>query len=821
MYYIKRNNFLWIPILLTGCFNFHPDQYKDSAVNAGNQGDYVKQAGIIEHRAGGLIQASPLELRALCEAYKSSADFSKINACLEEMENRKNRGDDQYFEGLTKHSFSADIKVMQKFLDRQLGKKNAYMDEKYVNFDNDLKLGEIMPIPSSLGQYTFNSYNPVAFDVEGISDPKKFIISFNDFRKISNQACEKEKAEQNNEWQAKHSTLADCLWRHASVNNLVRAQVWFKAKKYQNVIDEINYYHQSHDKFAQVSKQRIYTSDKGAGVFESATRLLVAPIVEQNVNYIWTLPDLDKLNMYYVLAMSRLELGEYALAEKEFDKFFDIPQSSSNGSLYWLALFAKGRALSGLGEYSEAIPWYKKSIKEGERVRHHLLNESNKIAFSSSRTKLYSTIIHDLMLLKEFEVAFDYVEQAKARALIDLLASKEKTSGASALAQANNMAQQLDVLKNNVIEIAANSPKHTRNIQALESKLEKVLNETPEVASLISVQTSTLSEIQSMLGVGEALVEYFYFNNDLYIYLIKPAYMTSYKVSAKGLKQEVKKFRAAIELEGNEWIKPSESLYLRLIAPLRAAINDVENLIIVPHGVMHYIPFNALQAPDGNPLIKHFTLRTLPSASVLAYSKIGEVESKGLLAFGNPDLKNKDYDLPGALQEVKSIGELWGNSKIITRKNATETLLKNISSAYRFIHLATHGEFMTKTPMNSRMLLASDSANDGNLTVSEIYELQLNAELVVLSACQTSLGDVTDGDDVIGLTRGFLYAGARSVIGSLWAVPDDSTQFLMVQLYKNYKLMNGREALQKAQIATREKYKHPYYWAAFQMTGGR
>ena len=137
------------------------------------------------------------------------------------------------------------------------------------------------------------------------------------------------------------------------------------------------------------------------------------------------------------------------------------------------------------------------------------------------------------------------------------------------------------------------------------------------------------------------------------------------------------------------------------------------------------------------------------------------------------------------------------------------------------VHLATHGQFRADAPMESRLLLAPDGENDGNLTVPEIYGLRLNADLVTLSACETGLGEVAGGDDVIGLTRGFLYAGARSIVSSLWQVPDQATKELMMAFYANLKAgMDNVTAMQLAENQVRAKYPHPVYWAAFQVTGG-
>ncbi|MBN2567833.1 MAG: CHAT domain-containing protein, partial [Deltaproteobacteria bacterium] len=122
-------------------------------------------------------------------------------------------------------------------------------------------------------------------------------------------------------------------------------------------------------------------------------------------------------------------------------------------------------------------------------------------------------------------------------------------------------------------------------------------------------------------------------------------------------------------------------------------------------------------------------------------------------------------------------------------------------------------------PLDSALLLAADSNNDGLLRAADLYNLSLNADLVTLSACETALGRVSTGDDVVGFTRGFLYAGARSLISSLWQVDDRATRDLMVHFYINLSKMSKDEALRQAQLETKEQYPHPYYWAAFLLTG--
>lgn len=190
-----------------------------------------------------------------------------------------------------------------------------------------------------------------------------------------------------------------------------------------------------------------------------------------------------------------------------------------------------------------------------------------------------------------------------------------------------------------------------------------------------------------------------------------------------------------------------------------------------------------------------------------------------MLALGNPDLGDSQFDLPGTQQEVRAISRVVPGSVVALRQQATESLLKEYADQVPVLHIASHGEFNPKAPLQSRLLLVGDAKNDGNLTVSELYDMKINADLVTLSACQTGLGDIQSGDDVIGLTRGFMFAGAANIIASLWVVDDEATARLMTDLYNNLRHEDKQQSLRDAQRDVRQHYPHPYYWAAFQLTG--
>ena len=204
-----------------------------------------------------------------------------------------------------------------------------------------------------------------------------------------------------------------------------------------------------------------------------------------------------------------------------------------------------------------------------------------------------------------------------------------------------------------------------------------------------------------------------------------------------------------------------------LIRPLSAELTG-DKLTISPHGVLHYLPFDALLDGDQY-LLDRFSLRLIPSAATLTYIRSDHASKLGrLLAFGNPDLGNSSFDLPNAQLEAQNVAALFPDSRALLRADASKSAVRELGSGFSMLHFATHGKFNADAPLASGLYLAKGHDADGVLTVGDLYGLHLDSDLVTLSACETGLGKVANGDDVIGLTRGFLYAGARSIVASLW-----------------------------------------------------
>jgi CHAT domain-containing protein len=178
-----------------------------------------------------------------------------------------------------------------------------------------------------------------------------------------------------------------------------------------------------------------------------------------------------------------------------------------------------------------------------------------------------------------------------------------------------------------------------------------------------------------------------------------------------------------------------------------------------------------------------------------------------------------NYDLPLAEMEANAIKWDFPQVDIYTRENATEALLQERIGEYQIIHIASHGEFDPVNPLFSSLKLRRTATEDGNFEMNEVFGLDINADLVTLSACQTGLGDIVGGDELVGLNRAFIYAGTKSILSSLWRVSDISTAVLIKHFYRNYSRGNKAESLRKAQLLVKRLYPHPSYWAGFNLTG--
>ncbi len=527
-----------------------------------------------------------------------------------------------------------------------------------------------------------------------------------------------------------------------------------------------------------------------------------------------------ELSRRFMLGKAFVETGKIAEAKSALDEILAAPRIQDVGDLYWLALFERGRIAEIEKEHAKATELYRKAVEVVEQQRSSISTEASKIGFVGDKQALYARLVTVLIAQGQLAEAFDYVERSKSRALVDLLATKQDFAAHGDPTAVRTLLAKLDTADLGSRTDMALQSEGDSSRRTLAVARQRLRSAAPELSTLVTVNSVPPEELRVLIRPDETLVEYYYRDGTLLAFVLNRAELKAVKLDGNGLVEQVQAFRKSIENpQSNEWSESSRALYARLWQPLESQIT-ARNVIVVAHGVLHYLPFAALQRPDGGFLADRYSLRLLPSASVLKYLKPTLARKQApVLAFGNPDLGDPRLSLQYAEGEARTVAGLYPASRLFTRKDASETVFKRTAASYLRIHFATHGKFQADTPLDSGLYLAGDATNDGVLTVSELYSMNINADLVTLSACETGLGKIANGDDVVGLTRGFLYAGSRSIVASLWSVDDKATAALMRDFYKNLAALEKAEALRQAQIKTRQTYPHPYYWAAFQLTG--
>jgi hypothetical protein len=339
---------------------------------------------------------------------------------------------------------------------------------------------------------------------------------------------------------------------------------------------------------------------------------------------------------------------------------------------------------------------------------------------------------------------------------------------------------------------------------------------------------STIAALRRRLQPGTLVLEYFQAGDELVLFVFDARRLVAHRLgSIAQVAALVDRFRFQVGKFGlgKEYVRSHSGsmldsvnrllgeLYTALIGPGADDLVDARRLIIVPHGVLHYLPFHALIDPSGTPLVERVDIAYAPSATVLAscFDRPSIPEGLGQrLLVGVPD-----QAIPQIAGEIKALQGLFGSSTVLFGEAATEQAFRREAPEADVIHLASHAVFRQDNPLFSAIQLS-----DGWLSLYDLYGLRLRASLVTLSACETGVNDVLAGDELVGLARGFFQAGTASVVVSLWAVDDTSTAHLMERFYAHLETGIGPAlAMRQAQTELRREYPHPYYWAPFLVIG--
>jgi CHAT domain-containing protein/tetratricopeptide (TPR) repeat protein len=540
--------------------------------------------------------------------------------------------------------------------------------------------------------------------------------------------------------------------------------------------------------------------------------------------------------------------GRYADALEMYQQALTIAREVGYRVEEGITLNNIGLVYHAQGRYTEALQAYRQAMGTVETVRTMAGSELGRAGFIARYAGLYTRAAHLFHQQGQDEEAFFTSERGRARAFLDSLATGyvelSDSAAASLLAceleayatrqaaqEALAGARALDPSDAELVadletQLAAAEEEYAAALDAIEARGDQLAALVPGRSAVLG-----LSEVQLLLEEQTTLLSYSVLEDQTLAFLVTrdTFHTVALDVSREDLTQEVRAFRQFPNLDVT-YPKSAVNLYNGLIAPLKEHLTT-PHLAIVPHGVLHYLPFAALT--DGERyLVDDYVITYLPSASALPFIQENATDRKPVppLILGNPATGNPDLEpLRYAKQEARIVTGLYGTQPLL-EESATETILREQAPQAGVIHLAAHGSYNRHNPLYSAIALAPDEKNDGRLEVHEVYGLNLSkANLVVLSACETQLGDlgiggepvgVSPGDEVIGLTRAFFFAGTPSVIASLWKVDDKSTGLLMERFYTHLQAGMGKaEALRQAQLDVREEYPNPYYWSAFVLSG--
>ncbi|MGD0405957.1 MAG: tetratricopeptide repeat protein [Candidatus Bathyarchaeia archaeon] len=526
----------------------------------------------------------------------------------------------------------------------------------------------------------------------------------------------------------------------------------------------------------------------------------------------------EESTCYIGLGVVYYNMGEFSRAIQYFESSLRIVEKTGNIDAERIVSLNLGMA-----HYDHdpelAYNYLKKSIDISELIGKSLVEVEQEIGFYALATNVYQSMIRLCLKLNREEDAFHYTERSKSKTFLDMLAATD-------IKPSNRLVEQkslLEVEKACLARLREIQMHHLRKtgislelgeVDEINKRLNKIHDEMekidPEYVFMRGGKPPLLDRIKDTITSKKKnaiLVEYFVTKDKVIIFVVSKDGLIVERVSLPV--EEVLKYIEAYRREvlvlqgmaGDTWLGLSKYL----IEPISDYLSKSDLIYLIPFGTLHYLPMHALEL-DGEPLIEKHPVCYSPAASIIQFCKnkgTGKLEK--CASFGTV-FEDEARKVAKLFDSTPYLGETVNKERVIECAN------KDI------IHLSCHGYFNYLDPLSSGVLLNNKEV----LTAREIFDMRINAELVTLSACQTGLNKRMPGDELIGLTRAFLYAGAPSVVVSLWSVDAQSTQELMLEFYRL--LISGKDkatALQEAQkeIMKREEYSDPYYWAPFVLVG--
>ncbi len=515
----------------------------------------------------------------------------------------------------------------------------------------------------------------------------------------------------------------------------------------------------------------------------------------------------------------------------------------------WLdaqSLHEMGRAAEAGGDAAAAKRLYRRAIARVEAIRGRIGVDEFRISFADDKAPIYADL--DALLLEEgaarsVDEAFSVAERARSRALCDLLAGRLSPEAARD-ETASRLLGRLERIRSEINRLSApdsggagerrglfrTSP-HARRVREREAEMTDVLRRlqrrSAQIGGLAAGETASLAEARRDLPADTTLVEYFLSPRGSWAFLVQRggARAVRLPVSADEIARRASRLRFTIEKcsYGDAYSRSRGEILVRTVehhldllaeavwAPLELRGGRV---LLVPHGPLHAVPFAALPLGAGERVVDRFVVTHLPSATSRRFFARPAPPARELSVLA---VEAGDASIPETAREIDEIRRAFRRGTTLRRPRSTRDGFRRAAQDADVIHIATHGVFRPDDPAFSSLQM-----DDGWMGLHDIYALRLRARLVCLSACPSGRAGAAPGDELVGLARGFLHAGAASLLVSLWPVDDRSTSELMTHFYRGLRA-GGRsdDRLAEAMRAVRARRPEPYHWASFVLIGGR
>ena len=526
----------------------------------------------------------------------------------------------------------------------------------------------------------------------------------------------------------------------------------------------------------------------------------------------------------------------------------------------WLTHAAAGNALAALGRRDEAAAEFEEALAAIETEKSTASGSASP-SFLDERIEPFLALLRLRVAEGATAEVLRVSERLKARLLHDLLDRGQVDLRATLTPEERSQEEELN---HRLVElnraVVTGSGDDARLREALdqaraEQRAFAVRMQLAHPEARSTVAPPTTGEVQRWLDTGRLvpsrnalILDYIVGENETTLVAIAgegsggtDVRILTLPVTKKELAGEVQRLLSKIEKRELGYSEPAAELYQRLIAPLGPMLSGKTTISVIPHGTLWQLPFAVLRAPDGKHLLERASIHYAPS---LAYLELHAGKARGwlsrdpsILALGNPAIGGSRSrvraltratlgDLPEAAREARTVGKLYDDAEVHVEQAATEEKVKASAAKHDVLHFATHGISQPTQPMYSSLVLATQSGTeDGLLEAREVVRLDLQAQLAVLSACETARGEVAEGEGVIGLSWAFLVAGCPRTIVTMWNADSASSAKAMIRFHRGVVRTPGggsvAGALRDAQLELLRtpRYSHPYYWAGFVVVG--